>query len=60
MIGVFFMEAGFDAEAPCNEKKDSSVVARTVDVMLIREPWSHARSMLNKMRNTSEVRANIW
>ena len=42
-VGVFFMEIGLDAEAPCED---------TIDVMLIREPWSRAHSLMNKMWHT--------
>lgn len=35
--GVFFIEAGLDVEFPC---------AETVDVLLVREPWSRARSRI--------------
>lgn len=35
--GVFFIEAGLDVEFPC---------AKTVDVLLVREPWSRARSRI--------------
>ena len=38
VAGVFFMESGLDAEFPC---------ANTIDVLLVREPWSRALSRTN-------------
>jgi hypothetical protein len=45
VAGVFFMESGLDAEFPCDD---------TVDVLLVREPWSRALS------RTNAALAKLW